>query len=70
VLVEESAPVVGRLGACADLDVEPVARRLQRVDDGQARGWDHEAARHHRVEANLQQHLDRLRGSRENDPPS
>ena len=31
-------------------------------DDAQARGWDDEAARHRRVQASLQQHLNRLRG--------
>jgi integrase len=30
--------------------------------DAEARGWDDEAARHRRVGATLQQHLDRLRG--------
>ena len=31
-------------------------------DDAQARGWDDEAARHRRVQASLEQHLNRLRG--------
>jgi hypothetical protein len=33
-------------------------------DDAQARGWDDEAARHRRVQASLEQHLNRLRGRR------
>jgi hypothetical protein len=31
-------------------------------DDAQARGWDDEAARHRRVQASLEQHLNRLCG--------
>jgi integrase len=37
--------------------------------DAHARGWDHEAARHQRVQTSLQQHLDRLRSARQNHPP-
>ncbi len=38
--------------------------------DAQARGWPDEAARHQRVEASLDQHLDRLRGRRHTAPPT
>ena len=37
--------------------------------DAHTRGWDHEAARHQRVQTSLQQHLDRLRNNRQNHPP-
>jgi hypothetical protein len=38
--------------------------------DAQRRGWSDEQARHSRVEASLQQHLDRLRGGRKPDQTS
>ena len=37
--------------------------------DAQARGWDDEAARHRRVEASLERHLDRLRRHHQLSPP-
>jgi hypothetical protein len=38
--------------------------------DAQSRGWHDEDARHRRVEASLQQHLDRLRRHHQTHPPS
>ncbi|RFZ42522.1 hypothetical protein DAVIS_02100 [Mycobacterium marinum] len=38
--------------------------------DAQARGWHDEAARHQRVAASLNQHLQRLRRHPLTDPPS
>jgi len=38
--------------------------------DAHARGWDDEAARHERVAASLDQHLERLRRHHSTDPPS
>jgi len=38
--------------------------------DAQARGWDDEAARHQRVPASLDQHLQRLRRHHSTDLPS
>lgn len=50
--------------------VETITSQLDDVHalraDAQARGWDGEAARHHRVETALEQHLDRLRHQRQN----
>jgi integrase len=40
------------------------------LGDAQARGWNDEAARHRRVEASLQQHLDRLRSTSHADSTS